>query len=131
MLSEPLPPRTPSLPGPPSRFLSPPPGRRSLPPRTQSFPSPPSRLSLPPNPKSASLPPLPKRLSDPLVPLKVSGPLVPTLLTASATPLATNRVRAMVKTISMARLISYPPFVWLLSPLTERTLRAQDSHCHG
>jgi hypothetical protein len=33
---------------------------------------------------------------------------VPTLLTASAIPLATNRVIAMVATINMVRLINYP-----------------------
>src|ERR687893_3032488 len=56
-----------------------------------------------------SLAPLPRRLSSPLVPLKVSGPSVPILLIASATPLATKRVRIMVATSSMVRLIKRPP----------------------
>src|SRR5215210_9458225 len=108
-LSELLPPRTRSLPGPPTKFLSPTEESRRVPPHKASLPSPPSRLSLPRRAMRESLPPLPTRLSAPLVPLRVSGPLVPILVTASATPLATNRVRAMVATSSMVRLIKRPP----------------------
>src|SRR5215213_5000034 len=103
MLSEPRPPTTKSLPGPPRRFLSPPEKPRSLPPRTISLPGPPSRLSSPLKLRSMLLPPLPKRLSAPLVPLKVSGPLVPILVTARATPLATNRVKAIAVSRSTSR----------------------------
>src|SRR5215213_7637264 len=106
-----MPPLTPSLPRPPSRFLLPPKARRSLPPKSQSLPSPPKRLSLPPRAKRTSLPPLPRRLSALLVPCKVSGPLVPILVTARATPLATNRVRAMVANNTMVRLIRRPAFL--------------------
>src|SRR5215207_1633215 len=104
-LSESLPPITPSFPGPPSRFLSPPRGRCSLPPRTQSLPSPPSRLSLPARLKRTSLPPLPRRLSAPLVPFKVSGPLVPILFIARATPLATTSVAAIIVNRRITRCI--------------------------
>src|SRR5918995_1238485 len=109
-MSEPLLPGTPSLPGPPTRVLSPPKGRRSLPPRTQSLPSPPKRLSLPPRAKSASLAPLPRRLSAPLVPFKVSGPGPPILVTARATPLATTSVAAIIVKRRMSRRI-LPPFL--------------------
>src|SRR5215213_3293170 len=58
-----------------------------------------------------SLAPLPTRLSALLVPLKVSRPLVPILLIASATPLATNRVMAMVANNTMVRLIRRAAFL--------------------
>src|SRR5215212_9891747 len=46
-----------------------------------------------------------------------SGPLVPILFTASATPLATNRVRAVVATSNIARLIIYPSSFFRTRPL--------------
>jgi hypothetical protein len=44
------------------------------------------------------------------VPLRVSGPSVPILVAARATPLATNKVRAIVANNSMVRLIERPAF---------------------
>src|SRR5215208_443617 len=118
MLSEPMPPQTTSLPRPLTRFLLPPEARtrfllprerrRALPPRTISLPVAPSRLSVPPLLKSMSLAPLPKRLSALLVPLKVSGPLVPTLLTARATPLASNKAKAIAASTSATRRMPSP-----------------------
>src|SRR5829696_634822 len=109
-VSESLPPRTPSFPGPPTRFFSPPRGRCSLPPNTQSLPSSPSRVSLPARLKRTSLAPLPRSLSAPLVPFKVSGPLVPILFTARDTPLATTSVAAIIvkRRITRRILPSFP-----------------------
>src|SRR5215212_4750029 len=107
-LSEPLPPKTTSLPSPPATFLLPPRERSKVPPSTISLPEPPRRLSLPARPKIRSFASLPRRLSALSVPFRKSRPSVPTLFTASANPLATNKVKAITATTNIARLIVYP-----------------------
>src|SRR5919112_2220219 len=56
-----------------------------------------------------------------------SGPLVPILVTASATPLATNRVRAMVATNRMVRFIKRSPLAFPYPTTSFGWLRPSDT----
>src|ERR687890_1384535 len=56
-----------------------------------------------------------------------SGPLVPILVTASATPLATNRVRVMVATNRMVRFIKRSPLAFPYPTTSFGWLRPNDT----